>query len=158
MDPVWLEPTADGVHGFQTWEFFSKRWSKNFKDRHYICSIVVELQGEERAPDATCSGCTRAWEIYPTVLETDCDATMASDTSYLALRGLALAPVDTELREDDPYPGQSQGGVADYGAGWEPHGWAYPESLDASGAAESVAWDGEQPFVLWPAYVWDLTP
>jgi hypothetical protein len=159
FDPVWIEPAgADGVYGFQTWELFSKRWSRGYKDKFYVCSIVVELDGEARAPDATCPGCTRAWEVFPAVLESDCDPSLAAESGYLALRGLALGPVDDAIREDDPFPGQSQGGFADYGAGWETHGWAYPEALDHDGVPQSASWDGDQAFTLWPAYAWELSP
>lgn len=157
LDPIWVEPSEGGdVYGFQTWELYAEPWKKKLNERYYVCSVVLELFGLERTPDPTCPACTQAWEMRPALLESDCESERAADDGWLALRGVALGAVPEDLVALDPYPGQSLGVYADYGAGWEPFGWGWPEALDTRGAAVEPVWDGAQAFVLWPAYAWSL--
>jgi hypothetical protein len=158
-DPIYIEPSADGtgVYGFQTWEMFAENWTRRFAERHYVCSVVVELVGTPTAAGDDCVECTAAWSVETALLETDCEATLAEDPGYLALERVAIGAAVSELAEDDPYPSESHGGYVDYGTGlWEVHGWAYPDALDAAAQADDLEWNGQQPFTLWPAYAWDL--
>lgn len=158
FDPLWLEPTADGgVYGFQTWEVFSERWTKQFDERYYLCSVVVELSGSPIQVEGDCSGCELAWSVTPSLLETDCGDAIAADPGFLSLSRVGLGEVGADLIEGDPYPTRSAGGYADYGDGvWVAHGWAYPEALDTRGSVVDSDWNEEQPFTFWPAWVWDL--
>lgn len=158
MDPVWIEPDgAVDIHGFQTWEMYSSHWTKNYHDKFYVCSVLVELYGTPGAPGDACADCTQTWDVDTSVLETDCYDQIASDPGWLSLSRVGIGPVASEISADDPFPAQSHGGYADYSTGqWVSHGWAYPESLDNRGQADDLDWNGTQPFTLWPAYVWNL--
>lgn len=157
LDPLWTEVDSQTLYGFQTWELFARPWGRTGKAKHYLCAVVVELEAEAREPDPSCTGCSQAWAVQPSLLESDCDPQLAEDLRFLSLRGLAVGPVEEELVEADPYPEASLGGRADYGAGWEPHGWVYPATWDVEGSPQSP-WDIEQQLIWWPAYAWELSP
>lgn len=151
FDPIWLESadqTADGpVHGFQTWQVYGPKWAKKQKDRFYVCAVVTELTGETLD---TCDapGCVTGFVVTGEILETDCvDATLAEAPLFTSLAGLALA--GPYAAEDAPWPGRTTVTYADYGDGWDQHGYAYPEAFDQGGAADP-AWTGEDPFLFTP--------
>lgn len=158
MDPLWIEPAGDvDIHGFQTWELFSSRWTKNYSEKFYICSVLVEFDGTPDTAGEACSACDLTWAVEPVLLETDCAEQIASDPGFLSLSRIGLGLVGADIAADDPYPAQSQGGYADYSTDeWVSHGWAYPESLDNRGTADELDWDGDQAFTLWPAFIWNL--
>jgi len=150
FDPIELRPTEEGgVTGFQTWELFSEKWDKNHAEKHYICAVVVEFEGAV----TSCTSCVAAWEVTTSVLESDCDAAIVDDPMFTSLVGIGLG----NLSEDPaaPHPGSTSEGRADYGAGWETHGLAWPKTLDEGGTA-GAAWDGVEPFTLWPTAAWPL--
>lgn len=149
FDPIWIEPAPnDGVHGFQTWQIYGPKWPKNYADRHYVCSVVTELEGVPTACDAD-PDCAWAWEITPSVLETDCaEPGYAEDALFVSLERLALGGPSVE--KDTPWPGFTSVGWADYGNAWEIHGEAYPEALDLGGALTDGEWDRLQPFLMVP--------
>jgi hypothetical protein len=152
-DPIWLEG-ADGaeVHGFQTWEIFGPKWPQRQRDKHFVCSVLVELEGVGSACDAP--GCAAAWDVVPSVLETDCpDPALAESPLFTSLGRLALG--GAYIAEDAPWPGRTTVSHADYGGGWEVHGWAYPEAYDRGGAGDP-AWTGEDPFLFTPAAAFPL--
>jgi hypothetical protein len=151
FDPMWVEPVGDGIQGFQTWNLYDARWESNHSERAFVCSVVVQIAGEPTSD--LCEGCTAAWLVTPTLLESDCDDGVSVEPGFLSLAGVALGPVPSSLGDDDPYPGQSVGGYADYGDGWMSHGWAYPDALDLGDAPAGVGW-GDGPYRLWPAFVW----
>lgn len=147
-DPTWLEGAPDdGAHGFQTWEVFGPKWTNKQRDRHYVCAVLVELEGQPSDCDAP--GCAVAWDLTPTVLESDCpDLALADDPLFTSMRRLALGGPYTA--EDAPWAGRTTTSWADYGRGWEQHGWAYPEAYDW-GSAGDPAWGGEDPFLFTPS-------
>ena len=147
-DPIWLEGAAvDGAHGFQTWEMFGPKWTKKQRDRFYICSVLVELDGEASTCDAP--DCVFAWNVSPAVLETDCaDAAFADEPLFTSLQRIALG--GAYAAADAPWPGRTTTSWADYGSGWEQHGFAYPEAFDWGGAGDP-AWTGEDPFLFTPS-------
>jgi hypothetical protein len=155
LDPTWVEPTADGLHGFETWNLYDARWERNRSERAFVCSVVVSVDGV--ATEADCPECTVAFTVTPSFLESDCDGDLPDDPGFLTLSRLALGAVGPNLVDDDPFPGQSVGGYADYGDGWVPHGWAYPDALDLGQTVDDSSWDGDQAFEFWPAFVWDLS-
>jgi len=157
FDPIWLEPRGDGIHGFETWQVYSAKWASHFREKFYVCSVVVEIEGDPVAPDDGCTGCTTAWATTVSLTESDCGDALTADPGFLSLSRIALGDVPSTLSEDNPYPAKAMGGWVDYATGdWEPHGWAYPDALDAGTEPESTDWDGTQPFEFWPAFYWDL--
>lgn len=149
FDPIWIEPAPDDtVHGFQTWQIYGPKWEKKYDDRHYVCSVVTEIAGAPVPCDAE-PGCTWAWELTSTVLESDCvDPALAEDPLFESLLRVALG--GPALAEDVPWPGFTSVGWVDYGNGWEIHGDAYPEALDLGGTLPDGEWDQVQPFLLVP--------
>lgn len=152
FDPVWVEPTSDGAHGFETWNLYDARWEQHRSERAFVCSVVVRLDAVTAEPD--CADCTVAFDVTPSLLESDCEGDLPDDPGFLSLRRLALGPVPADLVEDDPYPGQSVGAWADHGGGWESHGWAFPAALD-EGEDAAPTW-ASAPFQLWPAFAYHL--
>ena len=153
MDPMYIEADGDNLYGFQTWEFFSESWEGNKSERHYVCSVVVELMGTP-IDEPDCQGCEQAYDVVPALLETDCSETHATNDAWTSLTRIGLGTVDADLAIDDPHPGSSEGTWVDYGTGaWEAHGWAYAASLDQDGS--DAAW-GDAGYNLWPAFSWDL--
>lgn len=147
-DPIWLEPSEAGVHGFQTWQLYGPKWAEDPDEKFYACAVVVELDGAATACDAE-EGCEHAWDVTGALLETDCpDPALADDPLFVSLARLALGGPATG--EDVPFPGATSVGWADYGNGWEVHGDAYPAALE-HGGTEATAWDGVAPFQLVPA-------
>jgi hypothetical protein len=145
-DPIWLEGTASGAHGFQTWQLYGPKWPSRQSDRHYVCSVVTELEGRPSECDAP--GCEIAFDLTPTLLESDCaDPALAEQPLFLALERLALG--GPYVGEDAPWPDRTTTSYADYGSGWELHGFAYPEAYDLGGAGDPT-WTGEDPFLFTP--------
>lgn len=155
LDPIYLEPTPQGVYGVQSWELFSEEWGRRFAARHYLCAVIVELEGIPTTEG--CPECSHRFRVEATLLESDCDAAVAEDPRFLALAALGLGEDRPEVEAKVPHPDASSGAWADYGEGWEPYGWAWPEELDHGGTPASTEWDEARPFQLWPAYVWELT-
>lgn len=153
-DPIWLEPVGADAHGFQTWLFYGPEWAEDQDDRHYVCAVVVELDGTPTDCDAE-DACGVAWTVAPTVLESDCaDPTIAEQPLLVSVTRLALGgPV---VAEDLPWPGLTSTGWVDYGGGWEVHGRAWPEALDLGRSVSSGTWDGVEPFSFVPdqAFPW----
>lgn len=151
LDPLWIEPAAADLYGFQTWQVYSEKWRDRPDDRFYLCAVVVELVGTETEP---CPGCTRSWTVEPTLLESDCAPAIEREELFLSLRGVGIG--DLGRGEAAEHPGLTSAGFADYGDGWETHGQAWPAALDAGEPVDDGAWDGEQPFTLWPDAIWPL--
>ncbi|MEZ4241901.1 MAG: hypothetical protein R3F59_38280 [Myxococcota bacterium] len=154
-DPIWLEPAVQGeVHGFQTWELYGPKWIDNSDDRAYACAVVVELFGAPVACDAD-PGCTVAWELAESeIVSTDCDEATTADPLFGSLLRVGIGGLIAG--EQVPYPGQTSTGWADYGNGWEVHGYAYPEALDLGALIDTTDWDGVQPFQLVPSQSFEL--
>ncbi len=155
LDPIYLEPTAEGVYGIQAWELFTEGWDRRFAARHYLCAVLVELEGVPT--DQGCSACAHRWAVETRLLESDCAPEIAEDPRFLALGAVGLAEALPEVAGKVPHEEDAYGAWARYGQdGWTVYGWAYPEALDHGQTPASATWDGEEPFQLWPAFVWDL--
>ncbi len=153
LDPIWIEPgvaPAADLHGFQTWQVYGEQWRVRPDERYYSCAVVVELTGTETEP---CPDCTIAWTVDATLLESDCPLAVQADPVFLSLRGLGIGELTGGAAE---HPGLTSAGYADYGAGWEPHGQAWPAALDAGEPVDDGGWDGVAPFTLWPDAIWPL--
>ncbi len=152
FDPIWAEPLpGDATYGFQTWELFGPRWDRKRSERHYVCAVVVELAGAPVPCDAE-PDCELAWEVTPELVESDCSQEIADDPLFVSLQRLAIG--GPALGEGAPWPGSSLTGWADYGAGWEIHGHAYPEALDR--AQPAGTWSDGEPHLFVPtkAFPW----
>lgn len=145
FDPIFLEPVGAGVHGFETWQLYSSRWSKHQNDRYYVCSVVTEFSG---TPGTACPDCTEAWTLTDVaVIQTDCGGEFGTDPMFTTLRALGLGG---PAKGDVPYPGQTTEAFADWGNDWEAYGDGWPEALDAGDAPTDATWDGVQAFNLLP--------
>jgi len=152
LDPMYIEPVGDEeIIGFQTWEFFGDRWKKKHAGKHFVCAAVIEFTGTPTT--ASCPKCTHAWKIESTLLESDCPNALATDPLVLSLRRIGLT--ETLSAEDAPHAKTSEG-WADYGYGWELHGWAYPDTFDNGGSSNATSWDASEPYALWPTAAWPL--
>ncbi len=153
-DTLYVEPDGDGVYALQSWEVFGDRWARRGSDRHYICAVVVELEGTAAEP---CDGCDATWTLAGSLLESDCDDAFVTEAQFPTATGLGIGSLDTSLVEDDPWPQQSSGGLIAYDDGaLVAHGWAFPQALDQGEAPSATTWDGSQPFVWWPAFAWEV--
>jgi len=150
LDPITFTSDAEGIVGFQNWTFFAQPWSKRQASKHHICTVVVRFTGTP----SQCPECEHAWEVDPTILETDCPDSLAEGPLPLSMMALGIGAA-TEA-PDAPFPGQTSEGWVDYGYGWERHGWAYPDALDHGRPSSATQWDPAEPFTLWPTYVWPL--
>lgn len=150
IDPMWIEPTDDGIRGFQTWQLYGSRWERKQKDSTFVCTIVVELDGTE----TPCTDCQIAWEVTPAVLDSDCDPAVAAQPTWTWLERIS---VGLPLTDGARYPGQTVQGFADYGWGWEVHGQAWPDAVaSGTGAGLDGTWDGIEPFAFWPELAWPV--
>ena len=81
LDSIHLEPNEVGdARGFQTWSLYADGWNRRPAARHYICSVVITLEATGLAP--TCSDCDRGWAVTTSLLETDCQASVAADPRF----------------------------------------------------------------------------
>ena len=153
IDPIWIEPVdQDAVRGFQTWQVYGPGWDNGYAERHYICAAIVRIDGQP----TECESCDVAWEVQTRLVETDCEGL---DTErFLTLERLQLRAAGVRADDRAPYAGQSALVDADYGAGWEPYGWAWPTAVEQGRASTSEGvFDGTEPFQLQPTLLWDLT-
>lgn len=155
LDPVHLAPDGEGgVVGYHQWHLYDARFERSPRERTYACGAVMELVG---SPRALCEGCTEAWDLSTTLLETDCDAIAIDLATLPKLTRVGLAPMAGDLALVDPYPGIAQLAMVGYDdGGVDEWGWAWPASLDHDGTADGPSWNDRQDFTLWPAYVWEL--
>ena len=154
MDTLYVEPQGSGIYALQTWEIFGDKWKKSFNKRHYACSVIFELEG---TATSACTDCDASWSTTSTFLESDCEDWFIAEASFPVTTGVGVGEVATSIAADVPYPGNTIGGRIAYDdQEFLDHGWAYPEALDQNVPVEDTSWDGEQPFVLWPAWVWEI--
>ena len=149
IDPMWIEPTETGMHGFQTWQLYRDKWEKNQRERTFVCAVLVELFGTESG----CTDCQIAWNVTPEVVESDCDAKVQANETWTLLQRVSIG---LEVTSDPTHPGLTSQGFVDYGWGWEVHGEAWPAALDEGRAASSGDWNGEQAFSFVPELAWPL--
>jgi hypothetical protein len=102
-------------------------------------------------------GCAAGWEVAESsVASSDCeDEALLADPLFLSLLRIGLGGPDTS--PEAPWPGQTSVGWADYGNGWEVHGYAYPEGLDLGAQLTTDAWDGVQPYLMVPTQSFALS-
>jgi hypothetical protein len=150
-------PSATGLTGTQTWEFFDARWADTRGADTFVCARAQELAGDVVAAPEGCDGCTVAYALTAAELGGDCEGALAEDRGYLASVTIGIGDVPAVLADLDPYPGRSLGWYASFDGGpAEPYGYAYVETLEWQGDLGSPGWVAGQAYTLWPAYAWDL--
>jgi hypothetical protein len=152
-------PTASGLTGTQTWEFFDAGWAEDRGAGHFLCARSQTVSAELTAAPEGCTGCLAAYLLTVAELETTCDGDISTSRSYSdVLVHLGVGEVPEQLLEADPWPGRSFGWYLSYDAGVtvEPYGWAYDEALDHDGELGPAGWVVGEVYTLWPAFAWDL--
>ncbi|MEZ4319460.1 MAG: hypothetical protein R3F61_18235 [Myxococcota bacterium] len=152
IDVMFVAPDGEGVRGTTSWQVYRKAWEKGFKERHYLCSVVVAFEGVPSAVD--CPSCLAAMSVTSEVTDSDCPESLASSPTFVSLSRIGFGPIQA----GGPFPDRSSVGFADYGPGWEVHGWSYPDALALGESTEAMAWDGTEPFSMAPSYAWYLDP
>jgi hypothetical protein len=161
--PAWavhhaaLEPSATGLSGTQTWEFFSADWASSGSADAFTCTRAQLVTGEVSAPLPGCDGCTAAYDLTIAELDTDCPSPFDEDTAYGTPKAIGLGDIPMDYTDLDPYPGRSVGWYVSVDAvNAEFYGFAYEESLAWAGDVGAPGWASGQRYTLWPAFAWDL--
>lgn len=151
-------PTATGLGGTQTWEFFTEAWAKDHAAETFRCARAQLLAAEATGALTGCDGCLVTYAVTASELDTTCGEPQASDVAYAnPITTFAIGDVPDELASDDPYPGRSLGWYVSLdGETLTPYGWAYEEALDWEGRVGGAGWVNGQTYTLWPAFAWDL--
>lgn len=151
-------PTATGLDGTQTWEFFTTGWEKEHDPEAFSCARAQLVVGAVAPPLDGCADCLVAYEVIAEELDTTCAGPQATDASYGgSITMMAIGAVAPELEAADPYPGRSMGWYVSLdGATMTPYGFAYDEALDWGGQLGAAGWANDQTYTLWPAFAWDL--
>lgn len=150
LDSVFLVPANQDVTGTVSWNVYSNRWEKNFKEKHFLCSIVATFDARASATD--CEGCVAAFEVEPVITDGDCSPAMMELPLFTSTQRVGIGG----LTADGPYPDASSEAWVDYGNGWERHGWAHPEAVAHGQTPASFTWDGTEAFSFVPAAAWEL--
>ena len=160
--PAWavqhasVTPSATGLSGIQTWEFFNDAWTPTSGDDAYICARAQTLTGTVTTI-ASCTDCREVYTITVEELDSDCDDGTIRDEGFAGPDGYAITEVPDSLVDSDPYPGDSFGWQVVYGAETlTPLGWAYAETLDTTGEAGAPGWTNDRAYTLWPGVAWEL--
>lgn len=149
FDIVYLEIDDSAVEGFISWELFGRRWSKRQAAKHYLCTVVVEVQGSIDTGEL-CTGCSDAWTLSSSVADSDCPSGTEELELFTSPTGLAIGAVSNELAEQLPLAGITAGSYVSYNnEDWQPHGWVLEPDYES-------AWVGGDELSLWPAFAWDL--
>jgi hypothetical protein len=149
FDIVYLEIDESTVEGFITWEVFSRRWTKRQAAKHYLCAVVVEVEGSVDTGEL-CTGCSDAWTLTSTVADTDCAEGTEELELFTSPTGLAIGAVSNELADQMPLAGINAGSYISYNnEDWQTHGWVLEPDY-------ASPWAGGDELSLWPAFAWDL--
>jgi hypothetical protein len=153
-----VTPSASGLTGVQAWSFFTSAWGRAKSDQAFVCARSQEVSGTTAAPLPGCIGCTAAYTLTVSEIDSDCDADLADDPSYTLPVAIAIGPVDDALADLDPHPGRSLGWYASFdGVQLESYGFAWDIALDEGGDAGPPGWNPGQTYTLGPSFAWDLT-
>jgi hypothetical protein len=149
FDPIYLEINDTEAYGFISWEIFSRRWSKRQAAKHYLCTVVVEVEGTSDTGEL-CTGCSDAWTLSATIADSDCPSATQELELFTSPTGLAIGAVPSELADQMPLAGINAGSYISYDqADWQAHGWALEPDNQSP-------WEGGAELSLWPAFAWDL--
>lgn len=152
-----LEVGAEGVTGYQVWEFYSRRWEKERDAKFHVCARVQAVSGPAVEPLAECADCETVFQVRAEEVETDCEGELATRAGFAAMTHFAFGPLPGDLDGDDPYPGWSNGWYQSWdGESLDLMGYAWNELLDLGEDPQVVGWVEGERFVLWPAQAWEL--
>lgn len=152
-----LDVGAARVEGYQVWEFFGRKWRSKHDEKHHICSLVQQVDGDLSADLDGCPGCVASYDLALTELETDCAPDVLAAGSFGEQRAMAVGEVSSEIASDDPYPGRSLGWYVSWdGAQAQAMGFALHEDLGGMNDPQVVGWAPGERYVLDPAFAWEL--
>jgi len=154
MDPVWIEPVEDGVHGFQTWMLLDEQWLTSRSPKHVVCSVVVELEGTNVEESALCEGCGDGWTMETWLVESDCPPEWSQDPRWMTLEHLGLGEMPMELSEKQPGNLGVWSRIDTNDEPWLPFGWA--EGAEDNSPLVVSEWKYDMPLSLQPGWIWAL--
>ena len=148
---------GDRIFGFQTWEFYSKRWRRNQSDQFHVCARVQQVEGTQVDPMSGCRECDSVYEITLTELESDCVDEIGSDYSYAGSTHYGLGPLTPELDKQNTHDGADLGWYVSWdGQTLEPLGYAWSEAVELESSDTGTVSEPVERLVLWPGYAWQL--
>lgn len=152
-----LDVGADGVEGYQVWEFFARKWQSKHDEKHHICTLVQQVDGDLAGDLDGCLGCVASYTVTLTELESDCAPEVVSGGSYGDMRAMAFGQVADDIAADDPFPGRSLGWYVTWdGQQAQSMGFAWHEDTGERDDPQVVGWAPGERYVLEPAYAWEL--
>ncbi|MCB9777792.1 MAG: hypothetical protein H6742_04450 [Alphaproteobacteria bacterium] len=152
-----VDVSAEGIEGYQVWELYEKRWQKSQDEKHHVCAVVQQVEGELVSDLDGCLACDAAYRITLTPLESDCDPAVADDPGLAGMTHYAFGEVDQDHAGSDPYPGRSVGWYVGWdGESAELMGFAFDEELEHVDGQPQSGWGPGARYVLDPAYAWEL--
>lgn len=158
-EPAWavlhasIVPSATGMEGTQTWEFFSADWSPDAGDQGYLCARAQTVVGTHTAA-SSCPECRAVWENVVEELDSDCPAALAESADFAGPTLYAVGDVAERFADQEPWRDEGFGWAVGFDDGeLVDVGFAYAEVLDAGGDAPPGLAQGE-PYTLWPAVAW----
>ncbi len=162
-EPYWAVQHAEvtiseeSISGYQTWEFYSKKWRRNKAEKFHICARVQVVEGELVESIAGCEDCDSVYKISLEELETDCDDEVGTHRSFESASHYGLGPLNGELDEQNEH---SQADLEWY-ISWDseelqPMGYAWPADSEADAGLDTGVDSDSANWVLWPGYAWQL--
>jgi hypothetical protein len=146
----------DGISGYQTWEFYSKRWRRNKAEKFHICARVQALEGTLVEPMQGCQDCDAVYEISLAELETDCEYEVGTKKSFSAVSHFGLGPLSGELDEQNTHDEAELGWFISWDSQLlEPMGYAWTVEGEDEGGDTGVS-ETVESMVFWPGYAWKL--
>ncbi len=157
MQHATVDVSSSGIVGYQVWEIFDRGWKKNQDEKHHLCGVVQELDGQLVTGLDGCDDCEASYEVTVSFLETDCDPTLVDPSLYDGVRAYAFGAVPPGQGALDPFPGRSLG----WYLSWDNQvaefmGFAFPATAGTPADDGATGWAVDQRYELEPAYAWEL--
>jgi hypothetical protein len=148
---------ADGMSGYQTWEFFNEDWGDDKAEDDHVCARVQAIVGVETHSLEGCVDCVATWSVRTEEVDTDCAGEEGTKLGYASVATFAVGPLPDDLAADAPYGEDTLGWYLGWdGQSVDAFGYVWNERLDQG---EPLLVSGLSPgerYVFWPAYAWDL--
>jgi hypothetical protein len=155
LDTITLRADGDDVVGTQSWALFDPRWERGQRNGRQVCSAEVSLTGVP-IEGLACGRCDNTWDLTVELTHHDCDeAQLATLDALTGITGVGLGELAPRLVEISPRDGAMGGWVRYPERGWIAHGWAGPTEF-WDGALRDASWEATRPFLLEPAFAWEL--
>ena len=162
-EPVWalqhaeVTLSGDSLIGYQTWEFYSKKWGRSQNEKFHVCARVQVVEGSLAESMKGCQDCDAVYDISLTELETDCDGDVGTSNSFRSASHFGLGPIEGELSEENPHEAAEQGWYVSWDSvELEAVGYAWPSEGEQSSGDTGIIEEGSETLVLWPGYAWQL--